>query len=103
MPPGAVDEAREVATHGDVFVPLAEPDDDDAALVGADGTVTFGDLVPDPARGGRVHTSTVDPEAFLRLVLDTWAGDGSVVLTRGAPEPEVLAARLTTEGVTRDG
>ncbi|NHA68004.1 TIGR03089 family protein [Phycicoccus flavus] len=102
VPAGAVDEAHEVATHGDVFVPLAEPDPAAPALLTRDGRRTFADLVP-TGTGGRVHTGTVDTGAFLDLLLEVWAGDGSVVLTRGAPEPEVLAARLTSEGVTRDG
>ena len=46
-------------------------------------------------------TIGADTAAFLRTTLEAWAGDGSLVLGRGAPAPEVLAARLEAEGVTR--
>ncbi|WP_377643978.1 TIGR03089 family protein [Oryzobacter terrae] len=97
---GVIDEAKEVATHGDVFTPWEEADPSDPALRNG-GTTTFGDLVPAP-EDGRVHTATDDTAAFLRTALAAWAADGSVVLTRGTPAPEVLAARRSAEGVTRD-
>ena len=43
---------------------------------------------------------TTDTAQFLLLALATFAADGSVVLSRGRPEPGTLAARLTSEGVT---
>ena len=101
VPAGAVDEARELATHGDVFVPWEDPDPAAAGLRTGGTEVTLGDLVPDATGPGeRVHTSTTDTEAFLRTALAAWAGDGSVVLTRGTPDPEVLRRRLASEGVT---
>ncbi len=103
VPAGGVDEARELATHGDVFDPYDEPDPGDPALVTTDGVRSFADLVPAAPAGGRVHTDTSDAAAFLATTLEAWAADGSVVLTRGTPDAEVLAARLTTEGVTRHG
>jgi hypothetical protein len=48
-----------------------------------------------------VHTATPDTAVFLATTLDAWAGDGSVVLGRGEPAADVLAARLAAEGVTR--
>ncbi len=99
VPPGAVDEARELATHPDVFDAWDAPGPDDASLLGSGGPTTFADLVPEGSPG-RWHTATADPEEFLRTVLAAWAGDGSVVLTRGAPEPDVLERRLASEGVT---
>ena len=58
--------------------------------------------MPTPAGGGpqRVHTGTTDTAAFLRLALAVWAADGSLVVTRGEPDPAVLASRLVAEGVT---
>ena len=47
-----------------------------------------------------MHTGTTDTAAFLRLALAVWAADGSLVVTRGEPDPAVLAARLVAEGVT---
>ena len=99
VPAGVVDEAKEVATHGDVFTAWEEPEDDDAALRNG-GITTFGGLVP-AGEDGRVHTATTDTKAFLLAALAAWAADGSVVLTRGEPAPEALAARLASEGVTR--
>ncbi|GAA4398102.1 TIGR03089 family protein [Fodinibacter luteus] len=109
VPAGVVDEARELATHGDVFEAWAEPGPADAALRVVGGgagkdEASFAGLVPGgPASVGseRVHTSTPDTVAFLRLALQVWAGSGSLVLTRGEPAAEVLASRLEAEGVTR--
>lgn len=101
VPAGVVDEARELATHGDVFDASDEPDASDPALrVGGDETA-YGALVPAPADGSqRVHTGTTDTAAFLRLALAVWAADGSLVVTRGTPDASVLDARLAAEGVT---
>jgi uncharacterized protein (TIGR03089 family) len=121
IPDGAVDEARELATHGDVFEPWDAPADHDPALrADGDGTA-YAELVPRDERAElvprdertelvprdegtvRVHTATGDTAAFLRLALGVLAVDGSLVLTRGAPSPDVLEARLQAEGVTRTG
>ena len=116
---GVVDEARELATHGDVFEAWDGPDPSDPALRvfgsgghqagdtasgggAGEGDTAYDALVPEPVGGPeRVHTSTTDTGRVLRLALEVWAGDGSVVLTRGEPTEEVLASRLTAEGVTR--
>lgn len=99
VPTGAVDEARELATHGDVVVPLEEPAGDDVALR-ADGVEhTYATVVP-AAAPGRWHTSTTEAAAFLATALAAFAGDGSVVLTRGTPDADALGARLASEGVT---
>ncbi|PKW27212.1 TIGR03089 family protein [Phycicoccus duodecadis] len=102
VPGGAVDEARDLSTHGDVFEPYDLPDDDAEALRSSGGSTTFEGLVPTAAAGGRVHVATSDVGDLLRVTLGVWAGDGSLVLTRGAPDDDVLAARLTSEGVTRE-
>jgi uncharacterized protein (TIGR03089 family) len=99
VPAGAVDEARELATHPDVFDAWDSPAPGDPALVTTGGATSFADLVPEGSPG-RWHTGTDDPAAFLRLLLAAWAGDGSVVLTRGAPDPRTLERRLASEGVT---
>jgi len=98
--PGVVDEARELATHGDVFDAWHEPADHDPALRADGADTAYGELVPVDGTSHRVHTATTDTAAFLRLALGTLAGDGSVVLTRGEPSPEALQARLASEGVT---
>jgi uncharacterized protein (TIGR03089 family) len=101
VPAGVVDEARELATHGDVFDAWEEPDGADAALQVAGRATAYEDLVPTPAgEPQRLHTATTDTAAFLRTALSAWAADGSVVVTRGAAEASVLDARLASEGVT---
>jgi hypothetical protein len=101
VPAGVVDEARELATHGDVFDGWAEPDGREPALRAAGALLTYYDL-PTAATGGpqRVHTGTADTTELLRRALTVWAADGSLVLTRGEPDPSVLAARLAAEGVS---
>ena len=102
VPAGVVDEARELATHGDVFDAWDGPDPSDPALRVGDDVTAYGELVaPTPAgRAQRVHTATSDTAAILRLALTTWAADGSLVVTRGAPGAAVIQARLAAEGVT---
>jgi uncharacterized protein (TIGR03089 family) len=103
VPAGVVDEARELATHGDVFDAWDEPDGSDPALrVGGDETA-YDALVPAADEPQRVHTATGDTAAFLRLAVATWAADGSLVVTRGEPDASVLQARLAAEGVTATG
>ncbi len=101
VPAGVVDEARELATHGDVFDGWAEPDGSEPALRAAGVLLTYADL-PTGSSGGsqRVHTGTADTAGLLRLALTVWGADGSLVLSRGEPDPAVLAARLTAEGVS---
>ena len=101
VPAGVVDEARELATHGDVLDAGDEPDGSDPALRTPTTVVTYADLVPPPVgEPRRVHTASTDTAAFLRLALAVWAADGSLVVTRGEPDPAALASRLAAEGVT---
>ncbi len=102
-PAGVVDEARELATHGDVFDGWAELDGSEPALRAAGVLLRYADLPTAPSTAGepqRVHTGTSDTAQLLRLALAVWAADGSLVLSRGAPEPAALAARLESEQVT---
>ena len=65
-------------------------------------STAYDGLVPAQAGGPqRVHTATGDTAAFLRLALTTFVGDGSLVVTRGAPDASMLRARLAAEGVTQ--
>jgi uncharacterized protein (TIGR03089 family) len=101
--PAAVDEARELSTHGDVFAPLADPEPSDVALATGSGTLTYGEVVvPDPAWGGQPRVALRGPlDVVLRRCLAAWAADGSVVLERGSgadPSP----GRHASEGVTVD-
>ena len=100
VPPGVVDEARELATHGDVFDPWDEPADDDPALRAGGADTAYGEIVPGDGTADRVHTASTDTAAFIRLALGALTGDGSVVLTRGEPGAKALQARLASEGVT---
>ncbi|MEO7129899.1 MAG: TIGR03089 family protein [Dermatophilaceae bacterium] len=99
--PSAVDEARELSTHGDQFTPMEEPTpSDDALRVGGDSTA-YGDLVAPQGNWGLSPRIAVqgDLAAVLQHTLSAFAADGSVVLTRGATDD---ASRLRAEGVTLD-
>ncbi|MEO6412044.1 MAG: TIGR03089 family protein [Pedococcus sp.] len=102
VPPGAMDEARELATYADQFSPWEEATPSDLALRDAGREAAYEDVVPqrDWARGVRVHTSETLLGSFLATTLTAWAADGSVVLSRGPEGPSGRAARLTSEGVT---
>lgn len=100
-PPGVMDEARELATHGDVFTPQGRPASGDPFLVEGERIRTFGDLVGELsafAPGRRVHTATDDLGEFLRVALSAYAAGGSVVLTSGG-SPAALDRVLADERV----
>jgi uncharacterized protein (TIGR03089 family) len=105
VPPGAMDEAREIATYADQFVALADPSPDDLALVTEGEHTAYRSVVPqrDWPVGARVSLAG-DLGQVLRSTLAAWALDGSVVMARNGryagrePRPD----RLATEGVTLD-
>lgn len=105
-PPDVIDEARELATFGDLFSAWESPAATDPALR-VDGRHTaYGSVVPqrDWPQGTRLHTRSDDLEQVLLDALAAWAVDGSVVLSRG-PEPvgpaqDRLRDRLDAEGVS---
>lgn len=96
VPPGAIDEARELATYGDVFVPYLTPQASDPAL----DSTPYADLVT-VGRGGLGRRTVVrgDLPAALADALAVWADDGSVLLLRGV-DPDDVERRLTAEGAT---
>ena len=105
VPPGAMDEARELATYGDQFAAVADPSPDDLALITDGAHTAYRSVVPErdwPA-GARVSLAG-DLAHVLESTLAAWAVDGSVVLARNGqragsqPQPE----RLASEGVTLD-
>lgn len=108
VPDGVLDEAAQLATYGDQFEPWAEADDEDPALIVDGETISYAGLAEWAAsdettaidHDARAHISTYDTALFLKVLLRTWAADGSVVLSRGEPSAEVLAERLATESVT---
>lgn len=103
--PGAVDEARELSTHGDLFSPMSDPEAGDVALVGPDsqaGETAYGGLVvPEPAWGWSPRVVVGGAlDRVLRQSLAAWAADGSVVLVRGSRDD--LSERFASEGVSLD-
>lgn len=101
---GAVDEARELSTHGDQFSPMADPEPGDVAL-SVDGVdTTYAELVVPDGDWGTAPRVALDTDLadLLPRVLGTWAADGSVVLMRGSRglPPERLEHRLSTEAAT---
>lgn len=101
MAPSAVDEARELSTHGDVFTPLADPEPGDLALAGTE-ELTYARLVvnhDDWPEAPRAALSGALDDVLLN-VLAVWAVDGSVVLSRGTAADD--EGRLRSEAVTLD-
>ncbi len=101
VPPGVMDEARELATHGDVFAPGPRAAKADPWLVEGSRVRTNADLIGELSAyppGRRVHTATEDLGEFLRTALSAFAAGGSVVLTRGA-NADALARVLADERV----
>lgn len=97
-----VDEARELATHGDVFAPWEEADGRAVALDDGTERDAFADIVvsqPGWGSSPRVRVPNRLGPA-LRAALSAWAADGSVLLVC---EPDGdQSARLKSEGVTQD-
>ncbi|GAA2742777.1 TIGR03089 family protein [Terrabacter aerolatus] len=100
--PGAVDEARELATHGDLFSPMSDPEPGDVALAARGDDTAYGHLVVvDQSWGPAPRVALAgDLEQVLRQSLAAWAVDGSIVLMRS--DRADLADRLASEGVTLD-
>jgi uncharacterized protein (TIGR03089 family) len=98
---GAVDEARELATHGDQFSPMADPEAADVALVADGSDIRYADLVPAAQWGPSPRVAVSGGLAgALADCLAAWALDGSVVLMRGPSADH--GERLESEGVTLD-
>jgi uncharacterized protein (TIGR03089 family) len=100
--PGAVDEARELSTHGDAFTPMADPERADVALATEAGDTAYGRLVVRETSWGEAPRVALrgSVERVLRGCLSAWAADGSVVIMRGESARD--AERLASEGVTVD-
>jgi len=104
VPPGVMDEAREVSTYADQFAAWDDPASTDTALRAGGEDTAYESVVPqrDWPREVRLHTAPSSLAALLAEALGAWALDGSVVLSRG-PVPEGgRAGRLESEGVTVD-
>ena len=111
LPAGVLDEAAELPSHSDVFVPVGAPPSIDAALTTSGGTWSYADLVPaaraeSGTRGWadrpRVLTSS-GPSDAVACWLAPWAADGSVVLVRAGPaarDDATWAKRAADERVT---
>ncbi|GAB3686204.1 TIGR03089 family protein [Angustibacter aerolatus] len=109
LPRGAVDEAADLSSQPDVFVPLEDPLPGAPALVTGAG-VLDGDAVVAAARelaaglgygpGARVRTSAALRDAAgVAGLLAPWTVDGSLVLVRD-PDPAAADARAAAERVT---
>ena len=112
LPPGALDAAAAVRTHGDVFLPLVRPAGGDPALIGADGVrIDHGELLARAAAaaaaagyppGVRLLTSA-GPDRALGCWLAPLLEGGSLVLHHDLTglEPAELERLAAQEAVTR--
>lgn len=116
VPAGAVDEARQLASYPDQFVPWQEPDPSELALLTPGGpAVRYADLIP-PGRGGAGGTDAQrSPESPRRVLLPadtasgqalleavrTWADGGSVVVAPTTPS-QLLDTVLRQEGLAAE-
>lgn len=103
---GAVDEARELSTHGDQFSPMSDPEAGDLALSREGDDTSFDDLVtPQPTWGAQPRVAIdADLGDLLGAALSAWAADGSLVAMRGSDhaDSDAVARRLASESVTQD-
>lgn len=99
-----MDEAAELASHGDLFTPWAEPEDDDVALRAGGEQATYATLVTagnsTGAKGARVQLVDPSAEALLRTALAVWSAQGSLVVHLGPTDEATLQRRARSEGVT---
>lgn len=96
VPKGAMDEARELATYGDQFVPRGEASPENLALITRGERTTYRGVVPVRGWPARARVSLAgDLGQVLESTLAAWAVDGSVVLARNGE-------RASSEG-TGDG
>lgn len=115
LPQGALDEARELAGYGDVFLSEEEPEQDDPALTDGTTTLDYSCLVPagiapvePPAPPGSAPRRRIwlpaetDAVTALRTMLGAWAEGGAVVVLPAEPRDAVLRV-LESEGVTIPG
>lgn len=101
VPPGVMDEARELATYADTFDPWATPEPADSALVTDAGVTAYADLVPAATGATAVRLGlSGSPGQVLVGLLGAWAQGGSVVMVR-EPDPLKRADRSVEEGISR--
>lgn len=98
VPPGAVDEATEVATYADHLDVLDEPEASDPALRTEGNEWSFATVV-EPAAEPERRLARGDLGAVLRTTLAAWSAGGSVLLCRGS-DAQTLADRMRVEGAT---
>lgn len=100
---GCLDYAAEVRSHGDVFMPHAEPDPSGCAIVAGDGRrYSHKDMLESFAArhedGVRLHVPAANGlEEALSNALGAWLHDGSVVMTH--PDVELTEKLLTAERI----
>ena len=105
VPPGAMDEARDLATYGDQFSALAGPSPENLAMITKGERTTYRSVVPGRGWPADARVSLAgDLAEVLASTLAAWAIDGSVVLARNGEHAgsEHQPERLASEGVTID-
>ncbi|AKT52386.1 TIGR03089 family protein [Arsenicicoccus sp. oral taxon 190] len=99
VPAGVMDEARELASFGDRFVPAASAAAGDTGWLGPAGTRPYAA----PLRGDtrRLAVVTEDLDEALSAMTSLWAGGGSLVLVRASSAPDDLEGLLRAERAER--
>lgn len=104
LPGGVLDEARQLAGYGDVFLPDDEPDPGDHALTEGTTSIDYASLVPSAGTPGRRIWLPSDTDGIpaVRTMLGAWAEGGAVVVLPTEPR-DAVARVLRSEGVTLPG
>ena len=103
-PPASIDYAAEVRSHGDIFMPHADPDAERLAVRSSDGasmrtSALLDDFAAAHDTGLRLLVPAADGlEAVLAQSLGAWKADGSVVLVH--PDVEVTGKLRAAERIS---
>jgi len=110
LPPGVLDAAPAVRSHGDVFVPFVRPVSQDPAFDAPGGVLAHGELLAAAGRAARAAglpdgvrlLTDGDPRRAVTDLLAPLLRGGSVLLHHDLPSlpPEALARLRTQESVT---
>ncbi|WP_409485123.1 TIGR03089 family protein [Arsenicicoccus dermatophilus] len=98
VPAGVMDEARELASYPDRFVPSLRPAGSDLAWRATDRVMSYAEELWGRTGRALVVAGGTGAETCLRSMVEHWVGGGSVVLVRsagaGLPDADVATIRV---------